>query len=144
MEKVFNIPLSEVMVKKTVAVNVGSPFSKVEELLRINNIRHLPVVDDDNVLKGIITQRDLFRTESPMKTMDGEHFYSKESLDRYITKHVMTKDVVTLTGKDRLAAAIVLMAKHKCGCIPIVDERDHLIGIVTQTDVLKTISRHIV
>lgn len=143
MEKVFNIPLAQVMVKKTVTVNIDAPFSEVEELLRVHNIRHLPVVDGDNVLKGIITQRDLYRTEAPMKTLDGDSFYNKDSLDRYITKHIMTKEVATLSAKDTLASAIVMMAKHKYGCIPVVDEGNRLAGIVTQTDVLKIIAKNI-
>lgn len=143
MERISNIPLLKVMTKKPVSVAIDAPFSRVEELLRRHRIRHLPVVDDNMILCGVVTQTDLYRTVSPAKSMDGELFYSKDVLDRYILKHVMTKKISTLDAEDNLASAIDIMVRKRYGCIPIVDKRDRLVGIITQIDILKAISKYV-
>ncbi len=68
MERISNIALSEIMVKGPVTISVDAPFSRVEELFRIKRIRHLPVVNEKKVLLGIITETDLYRTLSPMRS----------------------------------------------------------------------------
>lgn len=142
MERISDIPISKVMATEPVTVLINDPFSKVEALLRTHRIRHLPVVDGKGLLKGVITQTDLYRTVSPMRSLEGELFYSKELLDKYILKNAMTTCVVTLKADDKLASAIDIMVKKRYGCIPVVDLAGHLIGIITQIDVLKTISRY--
>jgi acetoin utilization protein AcuB len=113
----------------------------VEEYFHLHNIRHLPVVDKDGILKGIITQRDLYRIRSPMKTMEGEAFYDRLDLNRFILKHVMTKGPLTLHPDDTLTEAINAMVKQKYGCIPIVNDENKLLGIVTQIDALRVVAK---
>ena len=143
MDSFFVIAVSEIMVTKVITINMGDQFSKVEELLRLHGIRHLPVVDDRNVMRGIITQRDLYRIVSPMRNEEGSSFYNRDILNEYILKYVMTKEVVALSPNATLASVINLMVKTKYGCIPILDEEKHLLGIVTQIDVLRAIAKHI-
>lgn len=143
MERISNVPLSEIMVRTPVTVSVDAPFSKVEELLRVKRIRHLPVVNEKKVLVGIITQTDLYRTVSPMRSLEGDLFYTKDVLNSYILKNAMTKNVITLKPEDNMAKAIELMLKKRYGCIPIVDPENHLMGIITQIDILKAISKYV-
>ena len=143
MDSFFTTPISQIMVTKVITINMNDQFSKVEELLRLHGIRHLPVVDDHNVMRGIITQRDLYRIISPMRNEEGSSFYNKDILNEYILKYVMTKEVVTLSPQETLGAVISLMVKTKYGCIPVLDAEKHLLGIVTQVDVLRAIAKHI-
>ncbi|MFA6636760.1 MAG: CBS domain-containing protein [Candidatus Omnitrophota bacterium] len=143
MERISNIPLRSVMVVNPVTISVDAPFSKVEELLRSHRIRHLPVIDHKKMLCGMITQTDLYRTVSPMRSLEGELFYTKDLLDNYILKSAMTKEVTTLAPQDNLASAVDIMVKKRYGCIPIVNEKCRLEGIITQIDVLKVISKYV-
>ncbi len=131
------------MISKPFTIGINEPFSRVWEIFKLRRIRHLPVLDKDRKLEGLITQRDLYRITSPRKTTDGNLIYDKGMLDSRILKHVMTKEVVTLSPDDTLAMAIDIMVVRKYGCIPIVDEQKHLLGIITQIDVLRTISKHL-
>jgi len=135
-----NILLKDIMAKNPFSINIKEPFSRIVEILREHNIRHLPVVDDEHKIKGIVTQRDLYRTISPRKTMEGELIYDKEDLDKFILEYVMTKEVITLKEDDTLGHAASLMGIKKCGCIPVVDDDDRVIGILTQIDVLMTLA----
>ena len=144
MENLHKIFLKDIMVEKPYTINIDEPFSRVWDIFRSLNVRHLPVVDDAGVLKGIVTQRDLYRIVSPRKTMEGELVYDKMDLDKHILKYVMTKEVATLSPEDTLRDTIDLMINSRYGCIPVVDEKKHLVGIITQIDVLKASSEYFI
>ncbi|MFA5060441.1 MAG: CBS domain-containing protein [Candidatus Omnitrophota bacterium] len=131
------VKIKEVMATKLITLFVDDPFSLVEEKLRRFHIRHLPVVDKAGKLVGIVTQRDLYRVQSPRKDEEGNWYYDKESLDSFILKHVMTKDPVILFPESSIAEALLLMVEKKYGCIPIVDRNHLLCGIITQVDILR-------
>ena len=135
-----NILLKDVMATNPYVLNVDDHFSMVEEYFHLYNIRHLPVVDKAGVLKGIISQRDLYRVRSPKRTIEGEDVYNKQELNGFILKNVMTKDPFTLHANDTLDKAIDAMVAQKYGCIPIVNDENKLLGIVTQIDVLRAIA----
>ena len=131
------VRIDEIMTKKVIALGEGEPFSRVEEIFRESHIRHLPIVDGKFRLVGIITQRDLYRIQSPRCDEDGNWFYDKEALDSHILKHVMTKNPMTLRSDNTVAEALLLMVDKKYGSIPIVDKDNILCGIITQIDILK-------
>lgn len=138
IRKLLNkVKLVEIMIDKMITIRMDEPFSHVEQKLREHGIRHLPVVDKDYKLIGIITQRDLFRTCPPRKDEEGKLVYDKETLDSYILEYVMTKNPVALTPSHTAADALLLMVDKKFGCIPIVDKYNTLCGIITQIDMLR-------
>jgi CBS domain-containing protein len=131
----------DIMIENPVSIGIEEPFSKVVDILQEYGIRHLPVVDYNNRLKGIITQRDLYRLASPRKGEDGRLIYDKNVLDSFILKYVMTKDILSLGPEDTLEHVAELMIDKKCGCIPIVDEHQCLLGILTQIDIIKLLAK---
>ncbi len=133
-------PLKEIMVTKVITVRADEAFSHVEEKLRVNKIRHLPVVDKDNKLIGIITERDLYKAVSPRHTEDGL-VYDKSQLDSFVLKRYMTENPLTLKPESPISEAVNLMATRKYGCIPIIYTDGALAGIVTQIDILKFVNR---
>ena len=135
------IKIKEIMVDNVFSIKVDEPFSRVEEKFREFRIRHLPIVDEDYKLVGIITQRDLYRISTPRKDEDGNLVYDKETLDSYILEHVMTKNPFTLTPENTVADALLVMVDKKFGSIPIVDKNSVLRGIITQIDILKMWAR---
>jgi CBS domain-containing protein len=140
MENLYRIFLSDIMVKNPYTININEPFSEVWEVFNTYNIRHLPVIDDNKVLRGLVTQRDLYRIASPRKTIEGELLYDKMDLDQYILERVMIKEVHTLSAHHTLKDAIDLLTTTKYGCIPIVDDNKHLVGIITPLEVLKAVA----
>ncbi len=141
MDNILDVPISAVMTTDVITINIEAPFSQVEKLMRTHHIRHLPVVNNNGVLYGIISQNDLYRTASPFKDEEGDAFYDPVNLDSYILKHIMTKDVRTLAPQQKLIAALDIMVNGKIGCIPIVDSSLRVIGIITPADILKVIAK---
>ena len=95
------------------------------------------VVDDKSELVGLVTQRDVNAVVSPRKSEEGVYFYERSEMARIILKCVMTRDIETLSQDDTLYHAVELMVKKKYGCIPVVNEKKNVIGIITPIDVLK-------
>ena len=135
------IKLQELMSDKVISIKEDEPFSHVAEKLEKHGIRHLPVVDENYKLTGMVTQRDLFRTCSPRRDEDGSLVYDFETLDTYILKEVMTRNPASLTPVHSLADALILMADKKYGAIPLVDKFNSLVGIITQTDIFRLWAR---
>lgn len=144
MDNLRRIILNDIMIKNPYTIDINEPFSQVWEMFNIYNIRHLPVIDSNKVLRGIITQRDLYRIVSPRKTLDGELMYDKMDLNKYMLEHVMIKEVHTLSGRHTLKNAIDLLTTTKYGCIPIVDDNKHLVGIITAVEILKAVAEYFI
>ena len=131
------VKLKEIMTSKVITISESERFSAVEEKMRVFGIRHLPVVDENNKLAGIITQLDLYQIQSPRRLEDGSWFYDQKSLDAHILKHVMTQKTYSLGPEDTVAQAIMLMVNKKCGCVPVVAKDQSISGIVTRHDIIK-------
>jgi len=131
-----NLPLKEIMTKDPVTLNIDEPFCRVAQIFQEKDIRHLPIVNSEGVILGIISQRDLNRITSPQKTPEGDYLYNPEELAKYILKQHIIQKVMTLSPDDTLEKAVELMAAKKLGCIPVVDPNGKVKGIATITDIL--------
>lgn len=140
LETLNNTPISDFMILPPIILKYNESFARVEEILRTRNIKHLPILDENGRLGGLITLSDLYRTCSPRKTMDGAFVYDKSQLENFILKNVMTKNPRTLKAKDTLKDALEIMTMGGFGCLPIVDDDRRIIGIVTQTDIIRIVS----
>lgn len=132
-----NTKIKAIMSHPVISIQSEAPFHEVPELFKNNDIRHLPVIDEEDKLVGLITRTDLYQIQSPRRKMDGSWYYDSETLDNIILRHVMIKDPLTLHPENTIAETILPMVSHKYGCIPIVDENNILRGIMTQHDILK-------
>src|SRR3989338_3655435 len=131
------VPLREVMTEKLFTIREGAPFHEVADKIMKNSIRHLPVVDKDNKLIGLMTERDLHKIQSPRRLEDGTWYYDQDSLDSFILRDVMIPNPFTLKPENTVAEAILKMVQKKYGCILIVDNNNTLCGIVSYVDLLK-------
>lgn len=131
------VKIQEVMTTPVISIDVEAPFGNVVKLSQGRHIRHLPVVNSQMEVVGLMTQRDLYKIQPPHKNEDGQWVYDFDMLDGIILKTVMTPNPVTLTHDRPLAEAILPMVRHKYGCIPIVDQQKKLCGIITSYDILK-------
>ncbi len=111
-------------------------LSVADELLGMERIRHLPVLDDDeDVLVGILSQRDLFRSALARSLGYGETAQRK-LLDMLVVKDVMTNQVFTIAPDASLEEAARTLLEHKVGCLVVV-EHDRVVGILTESDFVR-------
>ncbi|MFA5089110.1 MAG: CBS domain-containing protein [Candidatus Omnitrophota bacterium] len=129
--------VKDIMTRDPVSLPMDAPFSQVSRKIMEFGIRHLPIVDKENRLVGLITQRDLYKIQPPRKMIDGTWYYDEEALNSVILSHVMIKEPFTMSPENSVGEALLTMVNAKYGCIPVVDEDRKLRGIVTQIDILR-------
>jgi acetoin utilization protein AcuB len=126
--------VKDVMKTQLITLNVDSKLGFANDIMYLGRIRHLPVVKGDT-LAGILTQRDLYRASLTSILTNWKE--NKEFLDSIRVSDVMSKNAVTINPDATVVEAAQVMIDKKVGCLPVVKERDKLIGLITETDVLQ-------
>ena len=112
---------------KTIAP--GENLAAARTLMHDNRIHHLPVVDDDGKLVGLLTLTNLLAaTDSILRDMDNRMHAAE-----IFVKDIMVTDVAPVNEHASLRKAALFLEKHRIGCLPVVTE-GNLCGIITDTD----------
>jgi acetoin utilization protein AcuB len=123
----------DVMTKNPLVMTPDETIGQAEEMMTENRIRQLPVVEGCALL-GIITDRDIRSFLAGSTLLDPDE---REKALGTEVREVMTAHPLTLSPDDTLRDAIELLVEDKIGGIPVVDEAEGLVGIVTYVDVLR-------
>ena len=126
--------VSRSMTHKVITVDQEATIFDAQELLAQNKIRHLPIIDKDRRLIGIITDRDI-RSALPYKSLM-EHGSEKERVSQFKVKDIMTKDPISISPADTIQDALLLIQNSKVGALPVVDDDHKLKGIISVRDML--------
>lgn len=101
-------------------------------LLRELDVRHLPVINDDREVVGMLSDRDLRGLALAEPTAE----WPRGRLDILVSE-VMSTDVLAVDLDTPADEIVELMLEYKIGAVPVVDAEHHLIGIVSYIDVLR-------
>ena len=123
------------MTQEVVTLGRNESLRSLDDVMRLGRIRHLPIVDDDGLLAGIVSQRDLFHSGLLRALGYGSHAQGK-ALDALVAKEAMKTDVVTTTPETPLKDAARLMLDRKIGCLVVLDG-SKIAGILTESDFVK-------
>ena len=129
--------VSETMNKDLVTVEPTTKLSVARELMLNNNFRHLPVVDQEGKLVGIVTDRDM-RDAHPSSLLSEEEY--QKTLDkvmRHTVEEIMTRNPLTISVYFTLQDTLLVMGMKKVGALPVVDEEGYLKGIMSTRDLLR-------
>lgn len=130
--------LSEIMSKPVVTVEFDDRLREVKEIFDRLRFHHLLVVENGKLF-GVVSDRDLLKALSPFIGTLSETERDVHTLDRRVHQ-IMSRRPVTLRANDRVAAAIELFLQRGISCVPIVDERNHPVGIVSWRDILRVVA----
>jgi len=131
--------VNQLMSDRVVTVGREASCHDAVTLMVRNKIRHLPVVDHEGVLCGILTDRDLrhhlFEPEvfRAIGRVPVERMLSETSV-----RKVMSAPAISIGGDAELEEAARVMRQEGLGSLPVV-ERGRIVGIVTETDLLRRI-----
>lgn len=129
--------VTETMRTDLVAVRPETTLLEARSLMREGNFRHLPVVDGDGKLVGIVTDRDM-RDAQPSSLLEPEAY--KQTFDRvmqHTVGEIMTKNPLTVAPYYTLQDTLLMIGKKKVGALPVVDEDGFLKGILSTRDLLR-------
>jgi CBS domain-containing protein len=119
--------VQELMTTKPISVQETDDLTLAKALLDHHRFRHLAVTRDGRVV-GVISDRDLLRA---MAETDAGPWWLRE------VGTVMTREVVVVRPGTPIRRAAKMMLDHKFGCLPVVNEATHLVGILTETDLVR-------
>lgn len=124
------------MTDKVIAITANLSMVKASRLMKEHGIHRLPVLDERGSLTGIVSDRDI-KEASPSKatTLDMHELYYL--LSEIKVKDIMTKNPLSVRGDDSVEQAAVLMVERHIGGLPVVDEENKVIGIITDSDIFK-------
>jgi acetoin utilization protein AcuB len=105
--------------------------------MRKLQIRHLPVVDEDHHLLGIVTDRDIRSALPYALTKGGVDAKEREQYVHLKVSDVMTTNLLTISPNHTLQDAILLIEQKKVGAFPVVDTSNKLVGILSVRDLLR-------
>ncbi len=130
--------VSESMATDLITVEAEATLAEAKGLMQSHNIRHLPVVDKEGKLLGIVTDRDM-RDAQPSSLLDSVAYKrTYEQVMQYQVKDIMTRDPLTISVYYTLQDTLLVMGKKKVGALPVIDEDGYLKGIMSTRDLLQS------
>ena len=115
---------ADVMSRDLITVTRQTPFDGVGAILHRMHVRHLPVVEEDGTLVGMLSDRDLHHAQAGAS----------------LVGDVLGPELLYARPFDDLLDVVRLMIDHRVGAIPIVDVRGRAIGIVSYVDALRAMA----
>lgn len=116
------------MTPRPITIAEDADFKQAMGIMQKHRIRRLPVVDASGALAGIVAERDLVA-----------------AADRYLSSpvdvaRIMTRQVFTIDEDAPVVDAAAMLIEHKIGGLPVIDASGMLLGIITETDLLKALT----
>ncbi len=123
----------DVMTRDPLTLTPTETVGQADELMTENKFRQIPIVKNKELV-GIVTDRDV------RSFLSGSIMANPDARDRAFNtpvQEIMTTDPITVSPEDDLQEALELLIEEKVGGIPVVDDNEGLVGIVTYVDMLR-------
>ena len=124
------------MYKSVTTVTEDVSMLRAGRIMREKKIRRLPVVDKAGRLIGIVSERDL-KAASPSSATSLDMYEMTYLLSELKVKGIMTREPVSIRSTDTVERAALIMRDRKFGSLPVVDDTDKVVGIITDTDIFR-------
>ena len=129
--------VSNSMVRKVITIDKEASVFDAHEKMTANKIRHIPVVDADNRLIGIVTDRDI-RSAMPFSLLKGvQNEEEKVKIAGLKVKDIMTSNPITISPMYTIQDALLMIQREKVGAFPVVESDGTLTGILSVRDLLR-------
>lgn len=133
-----NLKVRDLMTEDVATLNADDNLASLYDMMDRKHIRHVPVVDEDQLLVGIVSDRDLLRGAL------GEEASLPLSVRRQMLEQVKVEDIMntepqTVEPEQNIREAGELMMEFKVSCLPVVDG-DRLVGIITESDFVRYVT----
>lgn len=128
--------VSRIMTKNPVCINPELSLSEARSLMDKEKIGHLPVLDKNNALVGLITRVDLLKA-SPSSATSLDVYEISYLLSKLNVEKVMVKKVISVQENEVIEEAARIMADNHIGCLPVM-KGSSLVGIITDTDIFRS------
>jgi len=130
--------VAAIMSKNLVTVNPETTLLQIRQVFSSAKFQHIPVLDSSKRLVGIVSVKDYFKALSPVMEAASE-----PTLDLFLhtrrVKHIMTSPVISVPEDYPVIEAAAMLLKHNISCLPVVDEEQIALGIVSWKDIMRVV-----
>lgn len=138
---ISNLTVADLMTSDLFTLLEDDNITVADEMMKWRNIRHIPVVNDQFEIVGIITNRDILKIS--VSALAGISHRDQRSLhDKVKAKDIMQKKILTVPENTPLFTAAKLLTANKIGCLPIIN-KGKLVGIITEADFVKFFTKKV-
>lgn len=130
--------VEEWMTSKVITITPDTSMMKAARLMKDNSIRRLPVVDENNKILGIVSDRDV-KDASPSKATTLEVHELYYLLSELKVKDIMTKNPKCAKRTDSVEGTALLMMKYSFGGVPVIEDDGTVCGIITDSDIFQVL-----
>lgn len=120
--------VADLMTPEVVTLRESDDLALADNIFYLGRIRHLPVVNAQGSLCGLVTHRDLLKCYAVRGEYRGRATRARD---------MMNTDLVTVRATTPLRQALQLMMRNKYGCLPVTDDAGTLVGILTEADLVR-------
>ncbi len=128
--------VKDCMTHHPIMISANTPAVEAQRIMSENKVRHLPVVGDGKRLEGLVTRQTLSLRPDTLGSV------SVWEISRYLAElrsgnlMIPLSKVITVSPNITVERAARTMADHKIGCLPVVEEHNVVVGIISEIDVL--------
>ncbi|WP_413300267.1 CBS domain-containing protein [Bacillus sp. 1P10SD] len=145
------------MVRDVISVRPNSSIKDVMTTFVEKKIGGVPIVDENGKLSGIVTDGDILRAIKPIDRRIQDYFsfityVAEEDLEERlvemakveIIRMAKTNGIVSVHPNDDMKTVVTLLSKHHFKKLPVIDETNHVVGVISRGDVIRNIQQTIV
>ena len=132
------VKVTDYMTRKVISITPEHGIREAFFIMKEHSIRHLPVLDAEQELIGIISDRELRRPNWVDEAHDIAHVYILD--DAMQVSDVMIRNVHVLHTYDTLLKATRLLLEKQIGAVPVLDKNDRVAGMLSAVDLLRAFS----
>lgn len=149
--------VKDFMIKDVISVRPDVTIKGVMKTFVDKKIGGLPIVNDEGILKGIITDGDILRAIKPIDRHIQDYFnlitYIEEQnmesrlselAELPILRIAKTRGIVTVSPEDDMKQVVVILAKHHFKKLPVIDKGNKVVGVISRGDVIRNIQNTII
>ncbi|MEQ3692531.1 MAG: CBS domain-containing protein [Thalassolituus sp.] len=128
--------VKEIMTTEVLSLMPEQNLLDAEEMMRSHRVRHIPIVDGEGKLVGVLSQKEFLREAFRITDKFGAQ-HLQDYLGRTTVSSCLSQSVATMVEDSPIKAAGEKLKAEKSGCLMITNEDGHLAGIVTSQDFIR-------
>lgn len=128
--------VADLMTADPLSLLRAASLKDAHDLMREKNIRHIPVIDEQGLLVGMLTQKVMMAAVIGLLAKYGATALERREKQQLVADLMLT-DFATVTAEQSLEEVAAFFVKNRHGCLPVITAENKLIGILTSSDFVR-------
>lgn len=130
------LTVAELMTADPLSITRAASLKDAHDLMREKNIRHIPVIDEQGILVGMLTQKVMMAAVIGLLAKYGATALERKEKQQLVVDLMLT-DFATVAPQQSLKEVATFFVQNRHGCLPVVQDGNKLVGILTSSDFVR-------